>query len=282
MKDHSEALEIARWFCPSGYVVTYCYDTSTTRVLIPELSGGMASNERRITFSRSSASVVRGKARYLRFIRTDNRWRPVRLVRIDAFDYSGQKLVPVRVSLYPERSPMVALANPSGAMTKGVIESNLYHILIDFGVEVEIAGASIFNNSGADGAYSIGCSLQILTASGRAVFGVPIRDNRAMYNIRTSPLDASLKREQVIRNREVIAVSEPCFPCVCCNKTVMRPRYEVIKRDESKAMQEAVATPAFQLAAVEQVDFACPKSWQCCLQRSCQLRWLQSLQPEKR
>ena len=78
-----------------------------------------------------------------------------------------------------------------------------------------------------------------------------------MYNIRTSPLDASLKREQVIRNREVIAVSEPCFPCVCCNKTVMRPRYEVIKRDESKAMQEAVATPALQLAVVEQVDFSC-------------------------
>ena len=179
----------------------------------------------------------------------------INIHKIDAFDYAGQKLLPTHLSVHTNRT--VRLVYPSCAVSsEGAVKSKSNHILLDFGTEVEIAGVSIVNWPGAQGADAIGCSLQILTQSGRAVFGVPIRDNRTTYNIRTSPPDPAFKREQVQRNREIVPVTVPCAPCFCINTTVHMPRFQVIERDEKLAVQAAAATPAYQLAVVERVDFA--------------------------
>ncbi len=217
-------------------------------------AGGLVSNDRRITFSKAQpARILRPKARFARFIRTDNKLKPIKLVQIDAFDYSGKKLLPSQISVQTRHT--VSLTNPSCELSSEVaVKANSNHILIDFGNEVEIAGLSIANSPGADGANAIGCSLQILTQSGRAVFGVPIRDNRTVYNIRTSPPDPAFKREQMGRNREIIPVPQPC--CLCIPTTVRKPRYVVIQRDEQLAIKAAIATPANQLPIAEPVDFA--------------------------
>lgn len=154
-----------------------------------------------------------------RYIRLEKKGKDVslKLLQIEVYDYGGNKFRPISVKLFPQSNTAQGalatdgnLAADKPALCETQVGREVY-IQLDFGAEIEIAGVRIYNALGEEGNCLVGADLRVCTKSGVAVFDVPIRDNRSLYNIRTSPLEALQRRAHGLKNEEFAVV--PGFLC---------------------------------------------------------------------
>ena len=135
---------------------------------------------------------------------------------MEAFDYFGNKLRPQGVVVSPQTdvSLNAALVDGDLSASKSRVavtqKGKRVFMQIDLGGDVEVAGVRIYNVAGQSGADLLEADLKICTRSGLAVFNCPIRDNRLVYNIRTSPLDMKARRAYGYFNEEFFVVPGAC------------------------------------------------------------------------
>lgn len=189
-------------------------------------------NPNAVTFSYAEPRNRRPRARFVKIKRGKFSSNTISFAKIEVFDYSGVALRPIKSS------------------------SDTESILYDFGIEREIAGVKVTNLPGSLGAINIGCSVQVLTSGGVAVFGVRLRDNRLVYSIRTCPPSPEAKLAQYLRNSQLTTV--PYFPCcpACCSITVSRR--DSFRYQERLAIDGAMRSPGRQDTVISNVDFAAP------------------------
>lgn len=135
---------------------------------------------------------------------------------MEAFDYFGNKLRPQGVVISPQTDVSLNAALVDGDLSAGKARvaatqrGKRAYMQIDLGAEVEVAGVRVYNLPGQSGADLLEANLKVCTRSGVAVFNCPIRDNRLVYNIRTSPLEMKARRAYGYFNEEFCVVPGAC------------------------------------------------------------------------
>lgn len=207
----------------------------------------------KVTLSYAAPFNRKPRARFVRMKRVDNLDLAISIASIEVFDYTGMVLQPVSVSTFPPGPTLQTFATRAA------------FILVDFGIEREIAGVRVTNVAGSPGATNIGCSIQVLTNGSVAVFGVKIGDNRLVYNIRTCPPSPEAKYTQFLRNQDTIPFKEhcchdccscfECFNCGCCYCTQNYTRATAMRRLDERAVNAARRNPNRQNTMRPNVNF---------------------------
>ena len=180
---------------------------------------GQESDRAFISFFRNPGGKARPAARFIRLEKLSRGGEEVsfRVVQIEAFDYFGNKLRAQGVVVSPQTDISLNAAlvdgdlSPSKERVAATQPGKRAFMQIDFGAEVEIAGVRVYNVAGQGGADLLEANLKVCTRSGVAVFNCPIRDNRLVYNIRTSPLEMKARRAYGYFNEEFFVVPTQCI-----------------------------------------------------------------------
>lgn len=236
------AFEIAKWFCPKDYTVVYNYESKVVDV---RGDGGnpqraTEADRRFITFFRADGSTARPAGRFIRLTKISSTPEQLRITQFQVFDYAGNIIKPIQVTISPQPNPVMASylvddnIDPAKELVAETAPEKEVYMQLDFGSEIEIAGVRIYNALREAGTSIIGASLQVLTKSGIVVFGVPIRDNRSIYNIRTSPLQMLTRRDYGRYNEIYIFVPGKC---ISPSRITMNPLNHEACRVDPKALR---------------------------------------------
>ena len=175
-------------------------------------------DKRFLTFFRNPTGSARPAARFVRLEKVARGAEEVSfgVVQMEVFDYLGNRLRPQGVVISPQTDVSLKAAlvdgdlSASKARVATTQRGKRVFMQIDLGTDVEVAGVRVHNLAGQSGIDLLEANLKVCTRSGVAVFNCPIRDNRLVYNIRTSPLEMKARRAYGYFNEEFFVVPGAC------------------------------------------------------------------------